>query len=261
MNWKRVFAMVIRYGVNLKHSYDRLTDMFYWPAMDLLIWGVTGLYLATFSPNTAHYLSIVISGLIFWIIIWRAQYEISTNLLAELWDRNLINIFSSPLTISEWSASFMIFGLIKTIISVCFSAALSFWFYHYNIFMFGWYLIPFSISLLLTGWAGGFFVAGFLIRYGNKIQTLAWAGVALIAPFSAVYYPLSILPGWAQNIGRFIPSTYIFEDIRQMLSGNTPSISYIAISFGLNIIYIILSFLFFKWMFEKSRKLGLGRLI
>jgi len=261
MNLKRVLAMVLRHVVNLKHSLDRFTDMFYWPAMDLLIWGITGLYLATFIPNTSHYLEIIISGLIFWIIIWRAQYEITTNLLAELWDRNIINIFSSPLTIYEWSASFMVFGLFKTIISVCFSAALAFWFYHYNVFMFRWYLIPFSISLLLTGWAGGFFVAGFLIRFGNKIQTLAWAGIALLAPFSAIYYPLSVLPGWAQYIGRFIPSTYIFEDIRQILSGNSPSIGYIIISFGLNILYIVLSFLFFKWMFEKSRKLGLGRLI
>jgi|SRR5436190_6280624 len=261
MNWNRVFAMVWRHTINLKHSYDRMTDMFYWPAMDLLIWGLTGLYLAHLTKNSSHYLEIILTGLVFWVVIWRAQYEITTNLLSELWDRNLVNIFSSPLTTEEWMASFMIFGVLKTIISFGFSAILAFIFYHYNILLFGLYLIPFFISLLLTGWAAGFFVAGFLIRYGNKIQTLAWVGVTLITPFSAIYYPLSVLPAWAQNIGLFIPSTYIFEGIRELLFTGKISPDKIFISFFLNVSYLILSVLFFMWMFRKSRKLGFGRMI
>jgi ABC-2 type transport system permease protein len=261
MNPQRVIALILRHTINLKHSYDRITDMFYWPAMDLFIWGITGLYLARFNPNSSHYLYIVLSGLVFWIVIWRAQYEISTNLLAELWDRNLINIFTSPITVWEWATSFIIFGFMKTIVSLSFSAALAFLLYQYNIFQFGAYLIPFIICLLFTGWAGGFFVAGFLIRYGNKIQTLAWAGIALLAPFSAVYYPLSILPTFVQKIGLFIPSTYIFEDIRQLLFTGSASVLYLLTGFILSIVYFVFSILFFKWMFEKSRKLGLGRLV
>lgn len=253
--------MVLRHSFSLRHSFDRFSDMFYWPAMDLFIWGLTGLYLAQLNKGQTHYLEIILSGLVFWVVVWRAQYEITTNLLAELWDRNLINIFSSPLTIGEWMVSFMIFGLIKTIISLTFSALLAFIFYGFNILSFGMYLGPLLLSLLLTGWAGGFFVAGFLIRYGNKIQTLAWAGIALIAPFSAIYYPLSVLPAWAQIIGLFIPSTYVFEAIRQMLFTGVLSMDKIYISLFLNVDYLLLSIVFFIWMFKKSRKLGLGRLI
>ena len=261
MNWHRVFAMVLRHFLTLKHNYDRMTDMFFWPAMDLFIWGLTGLYLAQLNPNSSHYLFIVLSGLVFWIVIWRAQYEISTNLLAEFWDRNIVNIFSSPLTIWEWMASFMIFGLFKTIVSVSFSATLAYLFYHFNVLSFGWYLIPIVISLIFTGWAGGFFVGGFLIRFGGKVQTLAWVGVSLLAPFSAVYYPLSVLPLWAQKVGLWIPSTYIFETLRQLIFTHNASWQAIGLSFLLNAIYFPLSLWFFVWMFKKSVKLGLGRLI
>lgn len=261
MSINRIFAMVLRYTLNMRHSFDRLSDMFYWPAMDLLIWGLTGLYLAQLGKNSPHYLSVILIGLIFWLIIWRAQSEISINILSELWDRNLVNIFASPLKISEWIISFMIMGLIKTIISLIFTAALAFYLYKFNILSYGFYLIPFIGCLLMTGWAGGFFISGFLIRYGQKIQTIAWAGIAIIAPFSAVYYPLSVLPQWAQKVGLFIPSTYIFEGIRQILFTGHISLDKIILSIALNIFFLIVSVLFFIHMFNKSKKLGLGRLI
>lgn len=261
MNSNRIWAVVYRYAIYMRHNLDRISDMFYWPAIDLFIWGITGLYLAQFTPNATNYLFVVLSGLVFWIVIWRAQYEITTNLLAELWDRNIVNLFTTPLTIAEWISAFMIFGLMKTIVSVAFSATLAFLFYHYNIFSFSWYLPLFILSLLITGWTGGFIAAAFIVRYGQKLQQLAWAGIALIAPFSAVYYPLSILPHWAQTVAYFIPSTYIFEAIRQSLFTGTVSYDKLVISFGLNIVYFIFSICFFVRMFNKSRKLGLGRLI
>ena len=203
----------------------------------------------------------ILSGLVFWVLVLRAQYEVTISLLAELWDRNIVNLFTTPLKISEWISAFIVFGFFKSIVSVCFSALLSFIFYRYNIFSFGGYLIIFIISLLLTGWAWGFIMGGFLIRFGKTIQTIGWVGIMLIAPFSAIYYPVSILPHWAQTVAYFIPSTYIFEAIRESMFTGAVSYDKLLISFILNIIYFSFSIWFFVRMFNKSRKLGLGRLI
>lgn len=260
INLNRVFAMVYRHLISMKHSFDRLSDMFYWPAMDLLLWGLTGLYFVKTS-NLPNILFVVLSGLVFWIVLWRAQYEITTNLLSEFWDRNLVNIFTAPLNIAEWISTFMVVGLIKTLLSLLFSSLIAFVLYKFNIFQYGFLLIPFIISLIMTGWAGGFLVAGFIIRFGVNLQTLAWAGIYLLAPFSAIYYPVSILPLWAQNISKLVPSSYIFEGIREILFTGKISYDKLLISFILNIIYLVLSIAFFVFMFNKSKKLGLGRLI
>lgn len=257
----RVFAMVYRYWIGLMHNWDRLSDMFYWPAMDLFVWGLTGLYFAQLGTNDKNAVFFILTGVIFWLVIWRAQYEINVNLLQELWDKNLVNIFASPLTLWEWILSFIIVGFIKMGFSFVFVCIMSFILYQYQIFSYGFMLIPALFSLLLTGWAIGFFVAGFLIRYGQKIQTLAWTGASLIAPFSALYYPLSILPEWAQTIALGIPSTYVFEALRESLVHGSVSYDKIIISFALNFIYLLISILFFVQMFKKSRALGLGRLI
>jgi ABC-2 type transport system permease protein len=261
INFNRVFAMVYRYTINLRHNFDRLSDMFYWPALDLFVWGLTGLYFARLSSQFSHSTEIILTGVIFWIVIWRAQYEITTNLLSEMWDYNLVNVFMSPLTVIEWIIAVMIYGFFKMIVSISFSAMLAFFIYGYSVFTYGFYLLPIILSLLLTGWVAGFIVAGFIIRYGTKIQTTAWMGVSIIAPFSALYYPVSILPQWAQKISIFIPSSYIFENMRQVLLKGTISYDKLIISFLLNIAYLVFSISFFVWMFKKSRKLGFGRLI
>lgn len=261
INFNRVWALVLRYAINMLHNYDKLTDMFFWPALDFFLYGLTALYLAQSTSKSLNYLFVVLSGLVFWIVIWRAQYEITTNLLTELQDRNIVNLFTTPLRLREWISAFMFMGFLKTFVSVGFSALLSFVLYQYNIFLFGSYLVIFILCLLLTGWAIGFIVSGFLIRYGQKIQTFAWAGVMLIAPFSALYYPVSILPHWAQTVAYFVPSTYIFEEIRRVLFTGVVSYDKLLISLVLNIIYFSFSIWFFVRMFNKSRRLGLGRLI
>lgn len=253
--------MVIRYAINMRHSLDRLSDMFYWPLMDLVLWGLTGLYFAKLNTANPHSVEIILTGVIFWLIIWRGQYEINLNLLSELWDRNLVNIFVTPLKLSEWIISLLIFGLLKMLFSLIFVSLLAFILYKYNVFMYGIFIIPVTISLLLTGWTVGFTIAGVLIRFGQKVQTLAWVGGALVAPFSAVYYPLSILPGFAQKIAQFIPSSYMFEGMREFIvTGNIPYEKFLT-SFILNAVYLTISILFFNFMFNKSKRLGLGRLI
>lgn len=253
--------MLWRYTYNMKHSFDRLSDMFYWPAMDLLIWGLTGFYFIKIGTEFSNLLFVILSGLIFWIVVWRTQYEITTNMLSEIWDKNIVNILASPLKISEWIAAFMVFGIAKMFISLTFSSILAFILFKLNIFLYGFYLIPLIASLILTGWAAGFLVAGFLIRFGNTIQTLAWAGVYLIAPFSGIFYSIATLPSWAQKISMFVPPSYVFEGFREILFTNRLSANKVIISLALNILYLILSICFFTFMFNKSRKLGLGRLI
>lgn len=245
---------------NFKHSYDRITDAFYWPALDLLLWGLTGFYFASISKDTETAVIGVLSGLIFWIVIWRAQYEVTINLLTELWDKNLINLFGAPLKFSEWIVSVMIVGVIKAILSFLFAAFLAYIFYQVNIFMFGFNLVIFMSLLLLSGWAVGFLVSSILMRYGTKVQTLGWSLVWALAPFAAIYYPLSILPNWAQTIARIFPPSYVFEQMRSFIYFHTVDYGQLFIALLLNIIYLLLGFMSINASYRALKKKGLAKL-
>ncbi len=199
----------------------------------------------------------VLSGLLFWIITWRGQYEITINLLTELWDKNLINLFVAPLKFSEWVASLIVIGILKAFISIVFASVIAYFLYDINILMFGIYLIPFFFLLIMTGWWIGITIAAIILRYGTKIQTLAWTVTWAVAPFSAIYFPVSILPDWAQKIAYIMPSSYIFEGMREIVFTNSLSMEKIWICLVLNVLYVSLSLLFLRNSFQKTLNRGL----
>jgi len=260
MNWGIVGAIVFRHLYNFKHSWDRLSDAFYWPAMDIFLWGFTSVYITKQSGNIPGIAVILLSGLILWQIVWRSQYEITVNLLEEMWNQNLANLFASPLRVREWLAGVFILGILKMILSLSFAVLLALFAYKANIFLLGFYLIPFMINLLITGWAVGLIVAGLIVLYGMRIQTLAWTGIFLLAPFSAVYYPVSTLPVWAQKIAMFIPTSYIFEGMREVITNGKTAPDMLLKSFLLNGLFLVLGFVLFIFMFDKSKTKGLARL-
>ena len=142
MKLNRIYALILRFYYLFRHSYDRMGDAFYWPTIDLIIWGLTSSYFMTFAPNASQIILIVLSGLMFWQIVWRAQYEITVNLLEDLWNKNLINIFVSPIKFSEWVVSFIVIGITKAALSFPFTMLVAYLLYKVNIVFFGWNFIP-----------------------------------------------------------------------------------------------------------------------
>jgi len=256
----RIKAIIVRHLYNFRHSWDRLTDGFYWPAMDIILWGLTSRYLQLAGSEVQDIILVLLTGLVFWQTVWRGQYEITVNLLEEIWNRNLVNLFATPLRVEEWVAAVLILGLLKMTATIGFAILLTWALYSVNLFTFGWLLLPFFASLLMVGWWVGLLVAGIIIRFGHQFQTLAWAGVYLLAPFSAIYYPLESLPLWVQKVARVFPSAYIFEGMRYSISQNALPWQYLFISFGLNFIYLVLAYFFFQASFKKSQEKGLARL-
>jgi ABC-2 type transport system permease protein len=106
----------------------------------------------------------------------------------------------------------------------------------------------------------GFLSAAIIVFYGKRVQMLAWMMAYIFAPFSAVYYPVEALPSWGQYIAKVLPMSYTFEGMRQVLNNQTFSMPMFTISIALNIVYLALAVLLFKFMFEKSRDKGLARL-
>lgn len=257
MKLYRIYAVILRYVFLFRHSFDRLSDSFYWPTIDLAVWGLTGAYLQKIAGASTPIIMLIVSGIVFWYIVWRAQYELTVNLLEDLWDNNLINLFVSPLKFREWVTSLLVLGIIKAFISLLFTALISFILYKVQIFSYGVYLIPFFFLLILTGWAVGFLVTGLIFMYGKRIQILAWAMIAVISPFCAVYYPVSILPIWAQKIAMAVPASYVFEGMRQVMVSHTMNTSMLYMSLFLNIIYIFLSLIFLKRSFNRVLRKGL----
>jgi ABC-2 type transport system permease protein len=260
MRVHRINAVIVRHLYLFPRTLERWSESIYWPVLDLVVWGLTSRWVESAGPDVPHLALLVLTGVVFWQVVWRANYEISVNLLEEFWNQNLVNLFATPLSVWEWSVGLVVLGLLKNVITLLVGAGAVWLLYKLNIFAVGWLILPFLFSLLISGWFMGFAASGVIIYYGRRLQSIAWMAGFALAPFSAVYYPVDVLPRWAQIIASALPMTYVFEGMRKVLRGAPMPIEDLLISFGLNILYLSLTILFFGWMFERSRDRGLGRL-
>ncbi|CAN5133522.1 N/A [soil metagenome] len=249
--------MLLRHAYLLRRSYDRIFDSFYWIALDLMIWGITGLFLAKIAPDSHRIVYMIISGVILWNVTYRTQIDINVSLLEELWNKNLINIFVSPLSFKEWISSLVILGMIKATVTVVFGSLIAYFAYHVNMTIYGYHLITFIVLLMMSGWWIGFFISSLLLQYGTRIQTLGWSFVWLLGPFAAIYYPLNTLPVWAQQIAKVVPMSYVFEEARNLLFNGKINYQNLLISFVLNLLYIVIGIFMINRSFSKILQKGL----
>lgn len=256
MNWHRVIAVIIKALYSLRRDIFRLFDIFYWPAFELFTWGLLSLFISKNSSSGLNIVSILLGALILWTFFERASKDISLAFIDELWNKNFINLFSTPLSIVEYIIGISIVAIVKLIISIIFMFFLAQTLYGFHIMSFGIYLVPAAVGLTIFGWSLSFIVQSCILRFGHSVEVFIWAVATLVQPLCCVFYPMSVLPMWAQKIAMFLPPTYLFENMRRNMAGMGVNTGEILFSFGLNIVYFIFAILFFKRSFMHAKESG-----
>lgn len=257
MNRDRIIALVWRHLLLYKRSPQRIMEIVYWPLLDLLLWGFITVYLATYREALPAFVTFFLGALILWDILFRAQQGICITFLEEIWSRNLLNLFASPLTWKEFVAATMTISLIKVVGAAIVTILVAFALYSFNLFEIGVSLIPFMVNLVVMGWAIGIFTTGIILRYGQEAEVLAWGLAFLFQPFSAVFYPVSVLPPALQAITQFVPAAHVFEGMRGVIQEGVFPVEQLLWATGLNVIYLAAAIYFFQWMFHVVKDKGL----
>ncbi len=252
---RRVSALMLKYWYITFRRLDRVFDLFYWPVVGLLLWGFTSAYFGEqTSPAMVQFL---LGGTILWTFFIRGQQDIAVYILEDFWNNSLYNLFASPITSTELALSTVLFGFLRSAVAFVYLLILAWLTYSYNLLGIGVLnVVLMSLGLMVFGSVIGLIVAGIIFRYGQSVQVFAWSVGWLIQPFSAVFYPLSVLPPWAIAIAKVMPTTYVFEGMRAALAGR-PVWGYLGTSFALNFVFLILGSWFFIASVEKARKKGI----
>jgi ABC-2 type transport system permease protein len=260
MQFYRIKAVMARHVLQMVKDIAKMLDMLYWPLVDIVLWGFTTLWFESSGGATGQMGLMVLTGLVLWGVIWRANIDISLCFLEELWSKNLVNLFSTPITLVEWSIGMMLLGLVRSVFIFFYAATLVNVFYGWNVMSLGFSLFIFFFLLLISGWSIGFFIAGFLAYCGQRIQSFVWAIGWIFSIIGAVFYPLEVMPQWVKVISSLFPISYIFEAMRLLVSTGVVSYTHLKMACILNLFYFFLALFFFKVMFDKSRARGLAHL-
>lgn len=256
MSFHRINALLLRHLYLYKRSLPRLMDLFFWPVLDLLLWGFMSAYLSGLKLANVNIATVLLGAVIFWSLLNQSQHAVATAFLEEVWEKNLLNIFVTPLSVGEFVASTALVGLIRIFLVSAVTGVCAFLLYRFDLLRFGLLLVPFLFNLLLFGWSLGIFVTAIILRYGTSAQVLAFGIVFLVQPFSAVFYPVSVLPPLARSVAYLLPSTYVFEGMRAAVGAGAISFSDLLLSVGLNAALALAVLWYFYYMLRGVKARG-----
>jgi len=235
---RRIGAMLLRHIYILRRSWPRVLELAYWPTMQLIIWGFISTFLHGQSNWIAQGFGVLMAGVMLWDVLFRGQLGFAISFLEEMWARNLANIYVSPLRPFEHVTALISMSLLRAVIGLAPASILAILLFQFSIYDLGLPLIAFFFNLMMLSWSVGMLSVALLMRYGLGAESLVWFLIFLLAPVSAVYYPVSVLPDWLIPIAMALPSTNVFEGMRTVLFEGRFDTQLFWHALGLNLLYL-----------------------
>jgi ABC-2 type transport system permease protein len=233
-----IAAIVLRQWYLIRGSPVRVLPMFAWVAIDIVLWGFITRYLNSVSASGINFVSTLLGAVLLWDLFTRIMQGVSTAFLEDVWSRNFLNLFATPLRISEYVTGLVLTSLATSTLGLLTMLVLATAVFGLSFFALGALLIPLLLVLTCFGIALGILASALVLRLGPASEWLVWPLPALLSPFACVFYPLAVLPPWMQAVAYALPPAYVFEGMRAVLSGQAPRVAPLLCGIGLALLYI-----------------------
>ena len=241
MKPRPIAAIALRQFYLLRSSPTRVLPTIAWVAIDIVLWGFISRYLESVTSNGINFIASLLGAVLFWDFFTRVMMGVTMAFFEDVWSRNFINVFASPLLISEYLTGLVLTGIATSLIGLIVMLLLATWLFGLPFFALGLLLLPFLLVLFLFGIALGVLASAMVLRLGPASEWLVWPIPALLSPFVGVFYPLSTLPAWMRAIGHALPPSYVFENMRSVVAGHGYSGSSLLLAIALSLLDILLA--------------------
>ena len=254
---RRIWGLMYRHLALYRRSWPRLLELGYWPVLQMCIWGFTATFLASRMGSPAVLAgATLLGGVLLWEVALRSQMGVAISFLEEMWSRNLGHVFVSPMRPWELVAALVLMSVIRMAGGVLPAILVAWLLYAYNLFALGPVVVLFFMNLMIMGWAVALAVVSLILRHGAGAEALAWSVLFGLTPFSAVFYPVAVLPLALQPIALALPSAHVFEGMRGVLLNGEVRWDHLIATFALNAVWLAGAALLFARQFRQARLRG-----
>ena len=215
----RVSAVMLRQFYLMRGSFSRITPLFAWVGIDMVLWGFITKYLNSVAAPGFNFVPMLLGAVLLWDFFARVMQGVTMAFFEDVWSRNFLNMFASPITIPEYVGGLVLTSVATSSIGLAVMLALATSVFGLAFLGYGLAVIPFLAVLFLFGIALGVFASAVVLRLGPASEWFIWPIPAFISPFAGVFYPLSTLPPWMRQLARALPPSYVFEGLRSVVQG------------------------------------------
>lgn len=257
MNLGRTSAVVLRQFYLIRGSFARVLPLFAWVAIDIVLWGFISRYLNTVASPGYDFVPALLGAVLLWDFFTRVMQGVTMAFFEDVWSRNFMNMFASPLLISEYLGGLVLSSIATSSIGLAVMLVLAIAVFGLSFAPYGLLILPFLLVLFLFGIALGIFGCGLVLRLGPAAEWFVWPIPAVVSPFAGVFYPVATLPGWMQTVAMFLPPSYVFEGMRDIIAGREFPATTLLLAVGLAIADILLASWYFMHVHRRAVRTGL----
>jgi ABC-2 type transport system permease protein len=257
MNLRPVSAIMLRFFYLLRGTPARWIPIFAWVAIDIVLWGFISRYLNSVTSSGLNFVPTLLGAVLLFDFFTRVMHGVAGVFLEDVWSRNFLNLFASPLSIPQYLLGLVLTTIATSLIGLLVMLILAGAVFGLSFFGYGLALVPFLLILFLFGVALGIGTTAMVLRLGPSAEWFVWPVPAVVSPFAGVFYPMSTLPQWMQFIGKLLPPSYVFEGLRTIISGGALPLGSLIWGLLLAGLYVVLACWFFKRVHRHAVRTGI----
>src|SRR3990167_7863749 len=157
MSFYRTFAIVLRQFYLIRGSFSRVFPLFAWIGVDMILWGFLTKYLNTMAPPGFNFVPALLGAVLLWDFCIRIMQGVTMAFFEDVWSRNFLNIFATPLLVSEYVAGLVLSSIMTSVVGLTAMVFIAVPFFKLSFLIYGLMIIPFFLVLFLFGISLGIF--------------------------------------------------------------------------------------------------------
>jgi hypothetical protein len=108
MKLRPIAAITLRQLYLMRISPVRILPMVSWVAIDMIVWGFMSRYLNSVTGSGINFISTLLGAVLFWDLFTRIMQGVTLAFFEDVWSRNFVNVFATPLLISEYLSGLIV---------------------------------------------------------------------------------------------------------------------------------------------------------
>src|SRR2546430_4095686 len=149
MRLSRVLAVVLRQLYLYRGSVSRVVPLFVWATLDIVLWGFITRYLDVVAPNAPRFVPALLGAVLLWDFLSRAMQGVTTTFLEDVWSRNFLNVFATPMQISEYLSGLVLASILTSTVGLTVMLVVASAAFGLSLAQYGPLVVPFVLVLFV----------------------------------------------------------------------------------------------------------------
>jgi hypothetical protein len=118
MKLSMMAAIPLRQFYLYRGSAARVVPLFAWVTVDMVLWGFMTKFLGGLAQTNYRFVPALLGAVLFWDFMIRVMQGVTTSFFEDVWSRNFLNVFASPITVPEYIGGLLLTSIATSMVGL-----------------------------------------------------------------------------------------------------------------------------------------------